>query len=588
MTNFIHDYFFKLGFDEAAGNFQRKNISGFGFGNDEVQADAQDGWGTGQRNNANFYTPPDGGGTSGGKPRMQMYLFNSPRLADGDFDGDVIIHEYTHGLSNRLVGGAGNVTALGGIQSGAMGEGWGDWFAASIYNKPVFGEYVTGDTTKGIRMYALNNNPLTYGDICTGGVKGGPKTACEVHADGEIWSATLWDIRKVYIGKYGYAIGKKKVEQLVVDAMELSLPSPSMLDMRDAILLADFVDPDSKGSNLTMIWKVFAKRGMGWTAFTTDHNDMNPIEAFNIPGVFDSPDPISPNGDGVKDTTTISSNFLRFRTWNVIIKDSAGNIVKSCTGVGMAASCVWDGKNTVGQVLPDGVYSYTLEVKSVINNSMIPLASGTVTIDTASPSGSISIEGNNAWTKTSLVTLTLNCSDGSGSGCADMRLSNDGVFDTEPWEPFAVSKAWILSSVDGNKAVYLRYRDKAGNRSSMLVDWIKLDTVKPVITSVSDTPDPLRHHLGEVSTISFNISDNLSGTCKAVIKIFNPSAVLVRTILTTYNASCPVGGAAGSVIWDGKDTGGTLVPSGTYSYKVQAVDKALNWSFIKSGTITVE
>ncbi|MBI5192349.1 MAG: choice-of-anchor D domain-containing protein [Nitrospirae bacterium] len=208
--------------------------------------------------------------------------------------------------------------------------------------------------------------------------------------------------------------------------------------------------------------------------------------------------------------------------------------------------------------------------------------------ETTPPTGSILINSNKAWTKTSSVTLTLSCSDGSGSGCADMRLSNDGVFDTEPWELFATSKAWTLSAGDGNKAVYVRYRDKAGNRSSRLVDYIKLDTTKPVITSVSDTPDPLRHHLGEVSTISFNISDNLSGTCKAVVKIFNPSAVLIRTIMTTYNISCPVGGAAGSVVWDGKDTSGTLVPAGTYTYKVQVADKALNWSFIKSGTITAE
>lgn len=169
-----------------------------------------------------------------------------------------------------------------------------------------------------------------------------------------------------------------------------------------------------------------------------------------------------------------------------------------------------------------------------------------------------------------------------------MRLSNDGVFDTELWEPFVTSKAWTLSAGDGNKAVYVLYRDKAGNRSLRHVDWIMLDTTKPVITSISDTPDPLRHHLGEVSTVSFNISDNLSGTCKAVVKIFNPSSVLVRTLMTTYNASCPASGATGSVVWDGKDTGGTLVPAGTYTYKVQIADKALNWSFIKSGTITVE
>ena len=289
-VNFIHDYFYNLDFDEAAGNFQRDNFGKGGLGNDEVHADVQDGWGTGSeqlcrdkdnnpilcRNNANFYTPPEGYDPNFGKPRMQMYMFTSPsyRNVDGDFDGKVIIHEYTHGLSNRLVGN----NALSGKQSGAMGEGWGDWFAASIFNDPVIGEYVTGITSIGMRKYALNNNPLTYGDICTGGVHGGTKTNCEVHDDGEIWSATLWDLREKFIDKYGYDVGKENVERLVVNGMKNSIANPSMLNMRDAILSAD-----TGGSDQDIIWSAFACRGMGISASTIDHNDQNPVEAFDLP-----------------------------------------------------------------------------------------------------------------------------------------------------------------------------------------------------------------------------------------------------------------------------------------------------------------
>ena len=68
-NNLMHDISYRYGFDEPAGNFQVKNYSGKGAGNDGVNADAQDGSGT---NNANFATPPDGSA-----PRMQMYVWDA-------------------------------------------------------------------------------------------------------------------------------------------------------------------------------------------------------------------------------------------------------------------------------------------------------------------------------------------------------------------------------------------------------------------------------------------------------------------------------------------------------------------------------
>src|SRR5262249_2391009 len=120
--NWYHDRLYQLGFTEAAGNFQSNNFGRGGFGHDDVQADAEDGsW----LNNANFSTPPDGS-----PGRMQMYLFNgmSPRR-DGDLDAEIILHEHTHGLSWRLVGGG---QALGDTQSDGMGEGWSDFYGLCL------------------------------------------------------------------------------------------------------------------------------------------------------------------------------------------------------------------------------------------------------------------------------------------------------------------------------------------------------------------------------------------------------------------------------------------------------------------------
>jgi hypothetical protein len=68
VINWLHDYFYDSGFDEAAGNAQSDNFGRGGADGDPIRAEAQD---YGGRNNANMATPADGA-----RPRMQMYVWN--------------------------------------------------------------------------------------------------------------------------------------------------------------------------------------------------------------------------------------------------------------------------------------------------------------------------------------------------------------------------------------------------------------------------------------------------------------------------------------------------------------------------------
>ncbi|HEY0994172.1 MAG TPA: M36 family metallopeptidase [Kofleriaceae bacterium] len=259
LVNDFHDRTYLLGFTEAAGNFQTDNFGKGGAQNDEVQVDAQDASGT---NNANFATPPDGS-----KPRMQMFLFtfNGGAQEDGDFDPTVIYHENSHGLSNRLVGG-GSTACLGGLQSGGMGEGWGDFMGASFLNNPVIGAYVTGNAAVGIRQFAMSSSPFTYGDIKSG-------VLAEVHDIGELWAATLWDVRNGVGGAPG--VGAAVVEQLVVSGMKLTPCNPTMLQARDGILQADV--NINGGANRCKIFAAFAHRLMGTGASSPNHNSTTTI-----------------------------------------------------------------------------------------------------------------------------------------------------------------------------------------------------------------------------------------------------------------------------------------------------------------------
>lgn len=71
VTNWLHDYFYDSGFNEAAGNAQKYNFDRGGIEGDAMRAEAQEGALVGNRNNANMSTPADGRA-----PRMQMFLWS--------------------------------------------------------------------------------------------------------------------------------------------------------------------------------------------------------------------------------------------------------------------------------------------------------------------------------------------------------------------------------------------------------------------------------------------------------------------------------------------------------------------------------
>lgn len=246
-NNIMHDFSYGLGFTETSGNFQTNNFARGGTGNDSVRAEAQDGSGT---NNANFATPPEGQ-----RPRMQQYLFTAPNPdRDSSVDSDVVFHEYGHGISNRLIGNGG--TGLSGTQSGAMGEGWSDYWATTLNNDGVMGEYVTQNNTAGIRRAAYTVPSATihdsYADVGNQGF--------EVHNDGEVWAAALWDLRT--------QLGKTITDRIVLNGMKFTPTRPSFLNARDGILQAD--QNLNGGANNCAIWTVFARHGMGVSAVGND------------------------------------------------------------------------------------------------------------------------------------------------------------------------------------------------------------------------------------------------------------------------------------------------------------------------------
>lgn len=284
-NNFMHDLLYRYGFDEAAGNFQTTNLSGNGQGNDHVLARAQDGLGI---NQASFSTPPDGQ-----SPTMRMFLWNTDlpsSLRDGSFDNLIIAHEYAHGLSFRLVGGANNVNCLTNFEQG--GEGWSDFVGLmmTLTDKDGDGqleENVLGEGVRGIGHYVLTReetesglrprhytrnmdcsdglcNEFTYGDLTD---------LSRPHGVGFLWCTMLWDMSWNLINEYGFesdlynissTAGNIRALKIVVEALKMTPCQPTFIDMRDAVIEANDLLYGSEGSDL--LWEAFARRGLGYSA----------------------------------------------------------------------------------------------------------------------------------------------------------------------------------------------------------------------------------------------------------------------------------------------------------------------------------
>lgn len=298
--NWMHDRLYALGFTEAAGNFQKDNFGRGGLANDVLQADAQDGTGF---NNANFTPAPDG--TS---PRIQMFTWvDGAPDRDGSLDAEVVLHEYTHGLTDRMIGGGAGI-GFGYYQTYGLAEGWSDFYALALLAETAddlhgcypMGGYVTylnsGQRENyyfGIRRYPystdMSKNPLTFKDIdpnqasahagvARSSTAGG--TGSEPHRVGEVWCSMLWDARAAFIAKYGAGLGAQKFLQLATAALPNTPPNPTFIQARNAIL-----NTAANQSDRLTLWTAFAKRGLGTGAQGSD-----PTTTIGVRESFDTPD----------------------------------------------------------------------------------------------------------------------------------------------------------------------------------------------------------------------------------------------------------------------------------------------------------
>jgi hypothetical protein len=207
-------------------------------------------------------------------PGVNVTMRSTMPHRDSDMDAGIIAHEYGHGISNRLTGGPANSSCLGGTSSEQGGEGWSDFWALVLHARATdtattarfigaYSSFQTRATGPGIRNFPYSTDPFvspqTYQQVATTNFP---------HGVGEIWAGALWNMYWNLVEAHGFSAdlyngtaGNNLAIQLVVDGMKLQPCSPTMVQARDAILLADA--NNNAGANACAIWRGFALKGLG-------------------------------------------------------------------------------------------------------------------------------------------------------------------------------------------------------------------------------------------------------------------------------------------------------------------------------------
>jgi len=254
----------------------------------------------------------------------------------------------------------------------------------------------------------------------------------------------------------------------------------------DPIIIHIYTAPDTYTVNLTV----------------TDNDGLTHSITKSITVIADSTPPTTLHDyDGLWHT--------RDFTINLIATDDLSGVAEICYRIndGLTKTVSIDGQPLI---TTEGANN-TLEYWSIdkAGNEEIPheILTG-IKLDKTAPTGSITINNEDAYTTSTSVTLTLTATDLT-SGVYQVRYSNDGIWDTEPWEDFSPTKAWTLTLGNGTKTVYYQIKDNAGLVSDTYSDTIILDTTPP--TGSISINDGATYTTTTTVTLTLSATDETSG-----------------------------------------------------------------------------
>ncbi len=284
---------------------------------------------------------------------------------------------------------------------------------------------------------------------------------------------------------------------------------------------------------------------------------------------------ISPNGDNIKDTTTISAAFTYLSAWTITINDSSAATVRTYTGTGTSMAQSWDGNDSTGTVVPDGTYTYRIDATSTETSVQAVSMTGNIIVDTTPPMAAISSPVASAVLR-DIVQVLGTASD---TNLDNYRLEYGLAAGAGPWTLISGATTpvsggtlatWVTNDQtnavlvqNGGYALRLTATDKAGNSSISIVP---VSTDNLILSNIGASSHTLNTNNSESSAISFTINEPATVTLSIIPEKQGPTGTPV------YQASQAYAAGAYSFTWNGTDNTGKVVPDEAYLYVLGASD----------------
>jgi hypothetical protein len=278
-------------------------------------------------------------------------------------DADVIDHEYGHAIQDSQVHGFGES-----LQSGAIGEGWGDyWEAAMSANQGAsdqfnvcFAEWDTS-SVRSDPLPCLRRLDLEW-------TLAQARASCphdEIHCVGQAWSNLLWTIRKT--------LGGAVTDKLILQSQFSYAPTSGFADAVRALLFAD--RQLNGGANQSFLTSLVVGRG-----FITDQQlDDEPSGAHPLA----VPAKASGRVDSASDVRDVFTLSLQ-KGHGVVLH------VASSSGVSVELALYAPGTARIGDASPlkgpshDNTFAYRPPADGTYYFSLRALSgAGSYTVDTA-------------------------------------------------------------------------------------------------------------------------------------------------------------------------------------------------------------
>ncbi len=288
----------------------------------------------------------------------------------------------------------------------------------------------------------------------------------------------------------------------------------------------------------------------------------------------------SPDGDGNKDTITFDQTGSVEKLWTGAVKNADGVTVKTVTWADSApAAFVWDGKNDLGTLSPDGIYSYTISSTDQAGNSTSRTVNNII-LSTIRPSINISIDTNafspdgngvkdtvqlitSVPVTSGLVSWKLSVTDREGSE----KRTYSGASAVPPSIPFDGKDDSGRPLPEGDyqavlSAAYVNGYEPVANSPYFSPD------VTPPYARVRAGADIFTPN-GDGNMDTIQIAQEASDEQLWTGTITDKDGKTVKTY--TFSRIPPA-----TITWDGMGGNNTLMPDGVYSYRLSSTDKAGN------------